>query len=102
MIKHPLQIGSILYTSWGYEQTNIDFYQVIELIGTSTVVLRELAQERIIERNDEFCGKTKAKPNCFIDEPFRKRANAQGRVRMSSFSHARLWDGDPLYYSSYH
>ena len=47
MIKHPLQIGSILYTSWGYEQTNIDFYQVIELIGTSTVVLREIAQEKI-------------------------------------------------------
>lgn len=102
MIKHPLQIGSILYTSWGYEQTNIDFYQVIELIGTSTVVLRELAQEKITERNDSFCGKTKAKPNRFINEPFRKRANAQGIVRMNSFSLAWLWDGSPLYYSSYY
>lgn len=102
MIKHPLQIGSILYASWGYEQTNIDFYQVIDLIGTSTVVLREIAQEKITERNDAFCGKIKAKPNCFIDEPFRKRANEQGRVRMNSFSHASIWDGTPLYYSSYH
>lgn len=102
MMKHPLQIGSILYTSWGYEQTNIDFYQVIELIGKSTVVLRELAQEKITERNDGFFGKTKAKPNCFIDEPFRKRADAQGRVRINSFSHTSLWDGAPLYYSSYY
>ncbi|STO91553.1 hypothetical protein [Fluoribacter dumoffii] len=45
MIKHPLQINSILYSSWGYDQTNINFYQVIELVGNATVVLRELAQE---------------------------------------------------------
>lgn len=102
MIKHPLQIGSILYASWGYEQTNIDFYQVIELIGTTIVVLRELAQEEITEWNNQFCGKTTPKPNCFIDEPFRKRANAEGRVRMNSFSHASRWGGAPLYYSSYH
>lgn len=102
MLKHPLQIGSILYSSWGYDQTNIDFYQVIELIGTSTVVLRELAQEQITGSNDHFSGKTKAKPNFFIDEPFRKRADAQGRVRINSITHARPWDGVPLYYSSYY
>lgn len=102
MIKHFLQIGSILYASWGYEQTNIDFYQVIELIGTSTVVLRELAQEAVTEQNNDLCGKTKAIPNCFINEPFRKRVNKYGAVRVDSVISARPWDGAPLYYSSYY
>ena len=31
--QHSLKIGDILYSSWGYDQTNIDFYQVIGIIG---------------------------------------------------------------------
>jgi hypothetical protein len=28
-----LKVGDIYYSSWGYEQTNIDFYQIIEVKG---------------------------------------------------------------------
>src|SRR5690606_23434396 len=44
--RHSLKVGDILCSCWGYEQTNVDFYQVVELKGKSTVVLQELAQKR--------------------------------------------------------
>lgn len=36
-----IHIGDIFYTSWGYDQTNIDFYQVVALRGKHTVVVRQ-------------------------------------------------------------
>ena len=38
-----VHVGDILYSSWGWEQTNIDFYQVVGLRGKHTLQLRELA-----------------------------------------------------------
>lgn len=35
-------VGDILYTSWGYEQTNIDFYEIVARRGKSTLALRKL------------------------------------------------------------
>ena len=39
--RRSLRVGDILYSSWGWEQTNIDFYQVIAIRGC-TVRLRQL------------------------------------------------------------
>ena len=36
-----VHLGDIFYTSWGYDQTNIDFYQVVQLKGKHTLVLRQ-------------------------------------------------------------
>lgn len=35
------QVGTLLVNSWGYDQTNVDFYQVIEVKG-KTVVIKEI------------------------------------------------------------
>ena len=35
-----VRLGDIFYTEWGYEQTNIDFYQVVALKGKHTITLR--------------------------------------------------------------
>lgn len=51
--KQPTQnaegvhVGDLFYVSWGYEQTNIDFYQVVALKGAHTAVLREIGCEYI-------------------------------------------------------
>ena len=37
-----VHVGDILYSEWGYEQTNIDFFQVVGLRGKHTLILREL------------------------------------------------------------
>lgn len=35
--KYGVKVGDIFCSSWGYEQTNVDFYQVIALAGAESV-----------------------------------------------------------------
>lgn len=36
---NPYKVGQVVYESWGYDQTNIDFYQVIEVKEKSVVLM---------------------------------------------------------------
>lgn len=47
--KYGVQVGDIFEATWGYEQTNVNFFQVVELVGTSSVRVREVYPERIKE-----------------------------------------------------
>jgi len=40
------EVGDVLRCSWGYEQTNIDYYQVVRLVGKQSVEIQEIASER--------------------------------------------------------
>ena len=42
---HSLRVGDILAASWGYEQTNVDLYQVVALKGRTMVSVRRCALE---------------------------------------------------------
>lgn len=42
---HTFKVGDILSNSWGYDQTNVEFFQVTKLIGKSMVEIREIAQD---------------------------------------------------------
>lgn len=35
-------MGDIFQSTWGYDQTNVDFFQVIELVGTCSARVREV------------------------------------------------------------
>ena len=76
---HTLELGQVLNTSWGYDQTNVEYYQVVELCGKASVMLREIASiehddSHVLPANDSFIGK-----------PFKKRVNAQyNSVKISS------------------
>ena len=40
--KFGVKVGDFFSASWGYEQTNADFFQVVELVGASSVRVREV------------------------------------------------------------
>lgn len=40
--KYGVKVGDIFSASWGWEQTNNDFFQVVALVGTSSVRVREV------------------------------------------------------------
>jgi hypothetical protein len=42
----PYKVDDILHHSWGYEQTNCDFYQVVAVKGQS-VSLRKIAHRQV-------------------------------------------------------
>ncbi len=42
--NHNYKVGDIIYNSWGYEQTNIDFYQVVKTTK-KTITIQRIAQK---------------------------------------------------------
>lgn len=49
-----VKVGDLFYSSWGYEQTNTTFFQVIELVGKKSVRVREVVPE--IASESPTCG----------------------------------------------
>lgn len=47
--KFGVQVGDIFSASWGYEQTNVDFFQVVALVGASSVRVREVCPQMVKE-----------------------------------------------------
>ncbi len=95
--KNPntLAIGDVLYTSWGYDQTNVDFYQVVDKPTTHFVVIRKIASETVPGDGNNVV----AMPNRFIDEVGKRvKANADNTVKISDGrGSAWEWDGQPKY-----
>jgi len=44
---HNLKVGDVLHGSWGYDQTNVEFWEVTKLIGKRMVEIRENVCESI-------------------------------------------------------
>lgn len=89
--QHPvtLQVGDILRSSWGYEQTNNNYYQVISIKGTRTVVLREVSYA--YDETGSMCGECTPEPNSFISESFERRVAESGdAVRINECQYAHL------------
>lgn len=43
--KYNVKVGDIFYISWGYEQTNLDFFKVVKLCGTQSVRIVEVGMK---------------------------------------------------------
>lgn len=43
--RHDVKVGDIFRASWGYDQTNIDYYEVVALIGQHMAEVREIQQQ---------------------------------------------------------
>jgi hypothetical protein len=94
--QHSVKVGDIFYTSWGYEQTNIDWYQVTALIGTKKCELRKIASNQVREWHDG--GHSTPIPNKFTGEPMVKLARNSGKeasFKIASYAYAWAWDGKP-------
>lgn len=48
---HGVKVGDLFSSSWGYEQTNVDFFQVVALVGARSVRVREVHPQMVIEAN---------------------------------------------------
>lgn len=58
-------VGDILYSSWGYDQTNIDFYQVIK-VTEKTITVKEISYN--LEQAESMSGYKKPIKNSFVDD----------------------------------
>lgn len=97
---HRLQVGHVFATSWGYEQTNVEFYEVTAIKGKNTVELREVSQ--ITDETGYTTGRTMPRLGHYTGAAFERRvsmAYGSPSVRINSSACGRLWDGKPKSYS---
>ena len=97
---HTLEVGHILYSSWGYEQTNIDFFQVVAVPSKCFVEVRPIGSIRT-EDGPNYTGKVVPNIDSFKGPSQRCRADARNAVKIDRH-YAGLWHGRPVAYSAYY
>lgn len=99
------KIGDIIVNSWGWEQTNIEFYKVVEVLP-KTIKIRELSQD--IEPGSEYshgmaCNVLPSDEFLTDGDSYSLRVTAGGRLsNPQSYYYMHKWDGKPEYNSWYY
>jgi hypothetical protein len=99
------RVGDILHTSWGYDQTNVEFFEVVEARG-KYVWLRELQQSR--KETGFMSGNCEPIPGKFAEPRFEGDERGQVIRRLAQKSGVKIDDvrtawrgGGSHYWSSY-
>ena len=101
--KAQVKVGDIFVCSWGNEQTNIDYYQVVKILPKS-VVIQAIGATCVYEGpmhgqsmpvKDQFKGE---------ERTVRIRVDGDGKpsFRVTSFSWAYPWKGEANFFSEWH
>ena len=89
--QHGLKVGDVFRSSWGYDQTNVDYYEVVAIHGKAVDIRRIGCQS---ESTSWRQGNSVPAPGRYIGEPERKipQSGHKGEpyVRITSFSSAYL------------
>jgi len=71
-MSHNYKVGQVLYNSWGYDQTNINFYQIVG-VKEKSIILREIASSYVAGSEGFMSARVKPVENAFIGEPILKK-----------------------------
>lgn len=94
---HNVKVGDIYYTMWGYDQTNVDFYEVVAVRG-SRIDLRELSYDVV----ETYPTQEKIAPEAgsYVSDIKTVSARADGTLTPidgRSFLSLSKWDGRPIW-----
>ena len=97
-----LEVGQILKSVWGYDQTNVDYYQVIAKNGATMNTIRKIRSNEVPDKYSGMVGKTSPIPGAFIGPAQRVKPNQLGYVTLTSYSYAAPCAADDVSrYSTY-
>ena len=93
------QVGDILYTSGGYEQTNVSFYEVVAVSG-STATIRQIGKNYLPSQSTQYEDAVTPAVGAFVGPPTKKRVQkatygGSYKIKISDYSTAYPWDGKP-------
>jgi hypothetical protein len=103
-INNSVMIGEIFYSSWGYDQTNIDFYQVIKKTPKTITVRRIRSKSEpaytmacyVMPIKDSFLDSDHPYDTSFGSPMVKKLSvfsDGQVYFKPASYSIATIWDG---------
>lgn len=106
-VASVIEPGAILCSSWGYEQTNVDFYVVVRTTKSSAWIVKlnnvnvdgdPSWAEHVVagDRYDRY-----AKPSQHRIQRSEYSGNVHEGLKIESYAWAHLWNGGELYASHY-
>ena len=96
-----IRVGSIFYSSWGYDQTNIDWYEVV---GLTCKGVKVRSIESIKEYTGSMVGTSRPRIGGYMGEIKTKMLRSHKDrywFRVNSFSSAWEWDGNDKQFTEY-
>ena len=94
--NHGVKVGDVFRSSWGYDQTNIDYYQVLS-VSNKTATFCKIAQ---LSENDGFLqGNCVPATNQFIGKPFKKliqKSSTESSDYIKIYSFANAYKIEPV------
>ena len=104
---NPYEIGDILVSSWGYDQTNVNYFQVVRKTASS-IWIKPISAS--VTEEGWCCGHCTPVKDSFIEKSYLNipdegkmcRVKDDGWVTVKKgVIHAHRWDGQPNYVSWY-
>lgn len=106
MTTTTIKPGDVWCSTWGHEQTNVDFYEVTRVTKT-TITLQQL-ECLILDNPATMTGITKPMRGAYTsDKPVRRKVkvyNDEPYVSLGNYAGApiaRPYDDRPMHYSTY-
>lgn len=112
--KQEIKVGDIFYTSWGYDQTNVEFFKVVRATKAS-IWVQETGQVQTDHRHDYWRTSSDGQPLVRESRDYdtgvvtktvapieMHRIQYSGALpyfTINSYSSAYLWDGTPKHAS---
>lgn len=83
-----LKMGDVLVSSWGYDQTNVDYYQVVAMVGKTKVSIRQICKHS--EETSSMVGVCTPIQNQFCGEEMTRRIINGNSVKIAgNYCYAR-------------
>jgi len=100
-MRKKLVVGSIVNTSWGYDQTNVAFFEVVERPSPAMAVIRQIASRHIRATGPmaEMCGPV---PGSFVGDPIKRQITGAGVSNCEYGKTGRPCEPDSEHYRSWY
>jgi len=100
--QREIKPGVILYTNWGYDQTNVEFFKVVRINGKKFFTVRELETEKV---ETGFMSGKKRPKNTFKGDEQRAYCSREKWMSLSEEGGYQrslyFWDDKSIGYSEY-
>ena len=96
---HSLKVGDVLHSSWGYDQTNADFYQVVEVPSKCFVIVREIGSA-IVGESDGPSIRVRPVKDSFKSDPKRYKASTNNSIAVRSYANASKTDWNDTHHET--
>ena len=90
--KPVIEVGQLFRRSWGYDQTNVNYYKIVEKLSDHYAMMVEVAYDHIEGSQGMMCCDVTPDPDREIGKTFRAKINARRGENGKLYVRINDWD----------